>query len=111
MSWSRASLGRWAGATDSCCSPRWSPAWGLGPGWRAGRARGPVRPRLFGGMLLEAILYAALLGGVAGGLTSLLLHGRLAVLLQPGGSAGGFGGLGLPAQLMGSLGAGLYEEL
>ena len=84
---------------------------GIVLGWRDCRAHGPVRPRLFGGMLLEAILYAALLGGVASGLTSLLLHGRLAVLLQPGGSAGGFAGLGLPTQLMVSLGAGIYEEL
>ena len=79
--------------------------------WRDRRAHGPIRPRLFGGMLLESILYASLLGGVASALTSLLLHGRLALAAQPAGGGGGFAELGLPTQLMISLGAGLYEEL
>jgi hypothetical protein len=74
--------------------------------WRDRRAHGPIRPALFPGMLLEAVGYAALLGGVASGLTSLLLHGQLAILPQSG-----FQGLGLPSQLMVSLGAGIYEEL
>ena len=79
--------------------------------WRDRRANGEIRPRLFAGMLLEAVLYAVLLGGVASALTSLLLHGRLA-LVGPGESlAQGVAGLGLPTQLMISLGAGIYEEL
>lgn len=77
--------------------------------WRDRRAHGAVQPRLFAGMLLESVLYAILLGGVASALTSLLLHGRL--LLLQGDPGGGLAGLGLPTQLMVSLGAGLYEEL
>jgi len=73
--------------------------------WRDWRANGPVRPRLLVGMLGEAVLYAALLGVVASALTSLLLHGRLVI------AGSSLAGLGLPAQLMVSLGAGIYEEL
>ncbi|HTL04404.1 MAG TPA: CPBP family glutamic-type intramembrane protease [Gemmatimonadales bacterium] len=76
--------------------------------WRDRRRNGPVRPRLFLGMLAESLLYAALLGGVASTLTTLLLHGRLAI---GGGAAPALAGLGLPTQLMISLGAGIYEEL
>ena len=79
--------------------------------WRDRRANGPIRTRIFGGMLLESVLYASLLGGVASGLTSLLLHGRLAWALPQPGGATGFAELGLPSQLMVSLGAGIYEEL
>ncbi|HJS46706.1 MAG TPA: CPBP family glutamic-type intramembrane protease [Gemmatimonadales bacterium] len=63
-------------------------------------------PRLppFAGMAVESVGYAALLGSVAGALTSVLLGaGRLSV--------GGAAGFDLPTQLMLSLGAGLYEEL
>lgn len=78
--------------------------------WRDRRANGEIRPRLFAGMLVEAVLYAGLLGGVASALTSLLLHGRLALVgtvpLEQD-----VAGLGLPTQLMISLGAGIYEEL
>lgn len=72
------------------------------------RKNGPIVPGFFAGMLLESVLYAILLGGVASALTSLLLHGRLALVAQ---GAGGIAALGLPSQLMISLGAGIYEEL
>jgi hypothetical protein len=78
--------------------------------WRDRRANGEIRPRLFAGMLVEAVLYAVLLGGVASALTSLLLHGRLA-LVGTVPLAQDVAGLGLPTQLMISLGAGIYEEL
>ncbi len=70
------------------------------------RRHGPIEPRLFTGMLLESLLYAALLGGVASTLTSLLL-GRLGVAL----AQGGFDQFGFATQIMISLGAGIYEEL
>ena len=70
------------------------------------RAQGAIVPRLFAGMLLESVLYAGLLGGVASALTSLLLQGRLALV-----SGGAVAGFALPTQLMISLGAGIYEEL
>ena len=76
--------------------------------WRDRKAHGAIRPRLFPLMLLEAVIYALVLGTVASALTSLLLHGRLAV---PVGLAGGLQQFALPTQLMISLGAGLYEEL
>jgi len=79
--------------------------------WRDVRAHGAVRPRRFAGMLAESVLYAVLLGGVASALTSLLLHGRLALSLQAGGPGSSLAGLGLSTQLMVSLGAGIYEEL
>lgn len=72
------------------------------------RRSGPVEPRLFAGMLLESVAYAMLLGAVASTLTSLLLHGRLAVVLA---AQGPVERMALPTQLMISLGAGLYEEL
>ena len=63
-------------------------------------------PRLgpFLGMTVESVTYAALLGGAAGTLTSLLLGaGPLA--------AGAAAAFDLRTQLVLSLGAGLYEEL
>jgi hypothetical protein len=70
------------------------------------RDRSAGRPRLaiFFAMAAESVLYAALFGAVAGGLTGLLLQGlvRLAI---------GEPRLDLPTQLMISLGAGIYEEL
>jgi hypothetical protein len=86
---------------------------GIGAGlvWRDRKRNGEIRPRVFVGMLLESALYALLLGGVAGTLTSLLLHGRLPfAAVAPGGPAG-MAQFGLPTQLMISLGAGIYEEL
>jgi CAAX prenyl protease-like protein len=79
--------------------------------WRDRRAHGGIRPRIFLGMLLESVLYALLLGGVASALTSLLLHGSLALTGSGAALAPGLSGLGLPTQLMISLGAGIYEEL
>lgn len=74
------------------------------------RANGEVRPRLFGGMFVESIVYALLLGGVTSALTSLLLNGRLAFVAQSG-AVQGMESFALPTQLMISLGAGIYEEL
>lgn len=75
------------------------------------KANGAVRANIFPRMFLESVLYAALLGGVTSTLTSLLLHGRLALIAQGNGAAQGMTSLALPAQLMISLGAGIYEEL
>ena len=61
--------------------------------------------RVFGGMMLESVAYALMLGGVAGLLTNILLTGRLAIL------SGQLAEFDLPTQLMVSLGAGIYEEL
>ena len=60
---------------------------------------------VFGGMLLESGVYAALFGFVVGWLTTLLLEGprRLAIA--------GAAALDLHTQLVVSLGAGIYEEL
>jgi hypothetical protein len=77
--------------------------------WRDRRAHGEIRARIFPLMLLEAVVYAVLLGGVASALTTLLLHGRL--LLVQGTASSPVAGLGLSTQLMVSLGAGIYEEL
>lgn len=74
------------------------------------RAHGEIRPRLFGGMFLESVMYALLLGGVTSALTSLLLNGRLALVAQSG-AVQGMESFALPTQLMISLGAGIYEEL
>jgi len=79
--------------------------------WRDRRRNGAIRPRLFVGMLAESLLYAALLGGVASALTTLLLHGRLALVAAGAADPSALAGLGLPTQLMVSLGAGIYEEL
>jgi hypothetical protein len=73
--------------------------------WRDRRSGGSIRPGLFPVMFLESVLYAVLLGGVVSALTSLVLHGRLALV------AGGMGEFPLATQLMISLGAGIYEEL
>ena len=74
--------------------------------WRDRRREGAIRPGLFPVMFLESALYAVLLGGVVSALTSLVLHGRLAMV-----AAGGMSEFPLPTQLMISLGAGIYEEL
>lgn len=66
------------------------------------RHRGPLRPAVFGGMLLESAVLAVLVGLVVGRATNSLLQ-ILAV--------GQAGALDLPNQLMISLGAGIYEEL
>jgi hypothetical protein len=71
--------------------------------WRD-RTSGPVRPRLFAGMLAESAGLAVVFGAVAGLLTSLLLR-------APALAVGGLGQFGLATQVMLSLGAGIYEEL
>jgi hypothetical protein len=79
--------------------------------WRDRRASGKLEPRIFLLMALESLLYAVSFGLVAGTLTGLVLHGLTPVspwagLMVPAGVS-----LGLPTQLMISLGAGIYEEL
>lgn len=70
------------------------------------RRHGAPRLASYGGMLAESVVYALLLGTVARLLTSFLLTGRLALVA---GTA--LQELGLPTQIMISLGAGIYEEL
>jgi hypothetical protein len=71
---------------------------------RDARRHGVPRLAPFAGMAAESLGYAAVLGTVAGTLTSAVLGGgRLA--------AGGAPAFDLPTQLMLSLGAGIYEEL
>ena len=82
---------------------------GLGA-WLVTRDRrkhpGPLGATVFGAMLAESVVWALLLGGFVSWLTGLLLHPPLAQAtgtdLVP---------LPLAAQLVVSLGAGLYEEL
>lgn len=83
--------------------------------WRDRRRSGPIEGWVYLFMLLESVLYALLFGLVAGALTGLLLrpfHPAVA-LTRPSAErlVLGAGGLGLPTQLMISLGAGIYEEL
>ncbi len=74
--------------------------------WRDLRASGwKLRRGIFIGMLGEAVLYALAFGVVTGALTGLVLQVVPALSVTP------MGGLGLPTQLMVSLGAGIYEEL
>jgi hypothetical protein len=72
---------------------------------RRDRSGGRLRPQLFIGMAVEAIVYAAVFGVVTGALTAWLLGGLVRL------SVGGVATLDLPTQLMVSLGAGIYEEL
>jgi membrane protease YdiL (CAAX protease family) len=74
----------------------------VGRDWRKS---GPPRGGYFLGMLGESLVYATLFGTVTATLTGLLLHGpALLAIGQPY-------ALGLPSQIMVSLGAGIYEEL
>jgi membrane protease YdiL (CAAX protease family) len=74
--------------------------------WRDRRAaREPYVPGVFAWMALESAAYAAVFGAVVGWLTALVLTGPRALAI------GGGAALGLPTQLVISLGAGLYEEL
>lgn len=74
--------------------------------WRDRRAGGePLRWRIFALMFGEAVVLAIAFGFVASMLTTLLLQGPSALMIQ-GGAA-----LDVPTQLMVSLGAGIYEEL
>jgi membrane protease YdiL (CAAX protease family) len=71
----------------------------------ARRHPGGLRSTVFVGMLIESVVLAGVFGVVVGLLTAQLVAPlqRLAV--------GGLAGVGWPATLMVSLGAGLYEEL
>ena len=74
--------------------------------WRDLRRSGErLRLGVFGWMLAESALYAAVFGFVVGWLTTLVLQGPRAL------SAGGAAALDLHTQLVVSLGAGIYEEL
>jgi hypothetical protein len=75
------------------------------------RRNGLPRARFFGGMLTESVVYALALGTVASVLTTLLLTGRLVILLAQGAGGSEMSHLAFPVQLMVSLGAGIYEEL
>ncbi len=77
--------------------------------WRDYRRSGRVlHGRVFLGMAVEAVVYALMFGGIAALLTTLLLTGGVHLSIQAGTA---MSRLSLPAQLMVSLGAGLYEEL
>jgi hypothetical protein len=73
--------------------------------WRDLRQGGTLRSRYFLGMAAESVVYALLFGLVTSTLTGLILGAATPL------SAGPMAELGLPTQLMISLGAGLYEEL
>jgi hypothetical protein len=75
-------------------------------GWR-------LRAGYFLGMLAESVAYALVFGTVVGLLTSVVLGGipLLALVQGTPPATTAVGRLGLPTQLMISLGAGLYEEL
>lgn len=72
-------------------------AWLVARDWR--KSPGPLRPVIFGQMLLESLLLAVLVGVMVGRVTQ--------ALLQIGGDAS----FGIGTQIMLSLGAGVYEEL
>lgn len=67
---------------------------------------GPIRPGYWGVMLAESIVLAAVFGAVAVNLTGLILSGPITTV-----QGGTLDGMPLSAQLVVSLGAGLYEEL
>ncbi len=71
------------------------------------RHPGPLRPGVLAAMLAESLAYAALFGFVVAMLTAALLNGvGLAAVQAPA-----RGALPVAAQLVVSLGAGIYEEL
>jgi hypothetical protein len=76
--------------------------------WRDMRRRGRhLSGGIFGGMLAESLLYAAVLGQTVALLTRWLLAGPLMTTAQ----VGPVTGLPIATQLVVSLGAGIYEEL
>jgi CAAX prenyl protease-like protein len=77
--------------------------------WRDRRRSGAIEPRYFPLMAAESVLYALVFGLIVGTLTGLLLRG-LATSASPL-ALQGAPSLALPARLMISLGAGIYEEL
>jgi hypothetical protein len=76
--------------------------------WRDVRRSGRIRPRYFLLMAGESVVYGLFFGMVAATLTTLLLP-RLALVRSVAQTEGL--ALSVPAQLMVSLGAGIYEEL
>jgi hypothetical protein len=70
-------------------------------------SRGPLRARVFGGMLLESIALAAVFGIVVGVATTKLIGALRMLLIAPG----SIQSMNWLIRLMLSLGAGLYEEL
>jgi hypothetical protein len=70
------------------------------------RSREPLRVSIFGAMLAEAALLAALFGVVIGFATMRVLHPLTTLAITQGAV-----GMDAPTRLMISLGAGLYEEL
>lgn len=79
--------------------------------WRDLRRGGGLEPRVFWLMLAESVVYALGFGLVVATLTGLLLAGLVTAWSGPILALRGAGALGLPTQLMISLGAGIYEEL
>jgi hypothetical protein len=84
--------------------------------WRDRRRSGRLEGRVFALMALESVMYALLFGLVVGTLTGILLrpfHPAVALAIHPEWYRLQTGpqSLGLPTQLMISLGAGIYEEL
>lgn len=79
--------------------------------WRDRRKHpGPLRPRVFGAMLLESVLLSLALGLVVGTITAQLL-GFAGVDAALAAQASPVARLSVASRLMLSLGAGLYEEL
>ena len=74
--------------------------------WQDYRRWRSLDPRVFGLMAAESVVGALAFGMVTSTLTGLLLPGLATIL-----SLGSAGSVSLPAQLMISLGAGIYEEL
>ncbi len=73
--------------------------------WRDQRKRGGrLKPYVFVSMLVESVVYAALLGGVVSMLTVWILNAGLSIQSLPA-------QIPFSAQLVISLGAGIYEEL
>jgi Type II CAAX prenyl endopeptidase Rce1-like len=77
--------------------------------WRDFQRSASIRPRYFLFMAAESVGYALMFGMVVGLLTGILLGG--VVLARPAGAAAPVADLSLAAQLVISLGAGIYEEL
>src|SRR5436190_6909964 len=70
-----------------------------------------VRPLVFGGMLAESIVLAAVFGIVIGSITMKLLGSLHMLAILEGSAAAPIARMGWTTRLMLSLGAGLYEEL
>jgi membrane protease YdiL (CAAX protease family) len=77
--------------------------------WRDLRRGGSIQPRYFLLMAAESVVYALVFGLVVGMLTGVLLGGI--VLASAAGAGAQVSELNLAAQLVVSLGAGIYEEL